>query len=252
MATLQFSHLSTQGEKGNEQTHPAMGRRAPDRRARRRCRSRRVAGDIVVGTPHEPPRNARRRRVPPASPAAARRSSSSSIRTSSSLRKPRRSTGRARRVRSRGRRAQQGAEGVERHVAADRHDPLYADSPDYAGTDPVLTRGPEPARLAQALRPHHRVRVRPVARPDRIFAAPATGGVWESTDGGANWRSIGDDAPDAGDGRPRLLDRERRHAHRGHRRQRRRRHLHADRPRRLHEHATTARRGRRRPASPTG
>src|SRR5215216_1359123 len=63
--------------------------------------------------------------------------------------------------------------------------PLHADSPDYAGSDPVLTAGPSQlgwknlsGRItAFAYDPKN---------ANRLFAAPATGGVWESTNGGGN------------------------------------------------------------------
>src|SRR5919198_2499467 len=72
--------------------------------------------------------------------------------------------------------------------------PLYADSPDYAGSDPVLNAGP-------SLLGWHNLSGRITAlaydpsTANRIFAAPATGGVWESTDGGTSWKSIGDNLP---------------------------------------------------------
>ena len=72
--------------------------------------------------------------------------------------------------------------------------PLHADSPDYAGTDPLLGAGV--SQLGW-----HTLSGRITAwasdpkTPGRIFAAPATGGVWESTDGGSSWRSVGDNLP---------------------------------------------------------
>jgi hypothetical protein len=73
--------------------------------------------------------------------------------------------------------------------------PLHADSSEYAGTDPLLNSGPSllgwkglSGRVtAFAFDP---------TNPNRVFAAPATGGIWESTTGGGNWRSIGDKIPD--------------------------------------------------------
>jgi hypothetical protein len=72
--------------------------------------------------------------------------------------------------------------------------PLYANSPDYAGSDPVLTAGP--SRLGWGgLSGRITAFASDPGNPNRIFAAPATGGVWESTTGGGNWRSIGDAIP---------------------------------------------------------
>jgi hypothetical protein len=72
--------------------------------------------------------------------------------------------------------------------------PLHADSPDYAGSDPALNSGP-------SLLGWHTLSGRISAwasdpkTAGRIFAAPATGGVWESADGGSGWRSVGDNLP---------------------------------------------------------
>src|SRR3954471_12421576 len=72
--------------------------------------------------------------------------------------------------------------------------PLHADSPDYAGTDPVLNTGPSQLGW-KGLSGRITAFTYDPANPSRIFAAPATGGVWESTTGGGNWRSIGDGIP---------------------------------------------------------
>jgi hypothetical protein len=72
--------------------------------------------------------------------------------------------------------------------------PLYANSPDYAGADPVLTAGP--SRLGWVgLSGRITAFASDPSSPNRIFAAPATGGVWESTTGGGNWRDIGSTIP---------------------------------------------------------
>jgi hypothetical protein len=72
--------------------------------------------------------------------------------------------------------------------------PLHADSPDYTGIDPVLTAGP--SRLGWSnLSGRITAFANDPANANRIFAAPATGGLWESTDGGQSWRSIGDTLP---------------------------------------------------------
>lgn len=71
--------------------------------------------------------------------------------------------------------------------------PLRADSPDYAGTDPVNS---GPSRLGwKGISGRITAFASDPANANRIFAAPATGGIWESTTGGGNWRSIGDDIP---------------------------------------------------------
>jgi hypothetical protein len=71
---------------------------------------------------------------------------------------------------------------------------LYADHPDYAGGDPVVTAGP--SRLGWSnLSGRITSFAYDPANTNRVFAGPAAGGVWESTDGGANWKSIGDGLP---------------------------------------------------------
>jgi hypothetical protein len=78
--------------------------------------------------------------------------------------------------------------------AAIGNSPLYANSPDYAGSDPVLTAGP--SRLGWVgLSGRITAFASDPANPNRILAAPATGGVWESTTGGGNWRDIGSKIP---------------------------------------------------------
>ena len=72
--------------------------------------------------------------------------------------------------------------------------PLYANSPDYAGTDPVLNSGV--SRLGWVkLSGRITAFTYDPRNTSRIFAAPATGGVWETTDGGNAWRSVGDGIP---------------------------------------------------------
>jgi hypothetical protein len=72
--------------------------------------------------------------------------------------------------------------------------PLYANSPDYAGSDPVVNSGP--SRLGWVgLSGRITAFASDPSTPDRIFAAPATGGVWESTAGGTGWRDIGSKIP---------------------------------------------------------
>lgn len=71
--------------------------------------------------------------------------------------------------------------------------PLHADSPDYAGSDPVNS---GPSRLGwKGLSGRVTAFAYDPANPNRVFAAPATGGIWESTSGGGDWRSIGDAIP---------------------------------------------------------
>ncbi len=71
--------------------------------------------------------------------------------------------------------------------------PLHADSPDYAGTDPVNS---GPSRLGwKGLSGRVTAFAFDPGNPNRVFAAPATGGVWESTTGGGNWQSVGDRIP---------------------------------------------------------
>ena len=72
--------------------------------------------------------------------------------------------------------------------------PLHADSPDYAGTDPVLHSGPSQLGW-KGISGRVTAFTYDPANPSRVFAAPATGGIWESTTGGGNWRSIGDGIP---------------------------------------------------------
>ena len=72
--------------------------------------------------------------------------------------------------------------------------PLHADSPDYAGSDPILNSGP--SRLGWSkLSGRITAFANDPVNPSRIFAAPATGGIWETTDGGSSWRSVGDNLP---------------------------------------------------------
>ena len=78
--------------------------------------------------------------------------------------------------------------------AAIGNTPLYANSPDYAGADPILTAGP--SRLGWVgLSGRITAFASDPSSPNRVFAAPATGGVWESTSGGGNWRDIGSKIP---------------------------------------------------------
>jgi hypothetical protein len=69
---------------------------------------------------------------------------------------------------------------------------LYADNPDYSGLDPVVTAGP--SRLGWS-NLSGRITDFAAVSPDRVFAAPAAGGIWETTNAGASWRSIGDNLP---------------------------------------------------------
>ncbi|HET7450138.1 MAG TPA: hypothetical protein VFJ78_06035 [Gaiellaceae bacterium] len=72
--------------------------------------------------------------------------------------------------------------------------PLHADSPEYAGIDPVLTAGP--SRLGwRSLSGRITAFTYDPSNPSRIFAAPATGGIWETANGGGTWRSVGDRIP---------------------------------------------------------
>lgn len=72
--------------------------------------------------------------------------------------------------------------------------PLHADSPDYAGTDPVFGAGVSQLGW-HTLSGRITAWTYDPAKSGRIFAAPATGGVWESGDGGSTWRSVGDTLP---------------------------------------------------------
>ena len=72
--------------------------------------------------------------------------------------------------------------------------PLHADSPDYAGTDPIVNTGPSQLGW-KSLSGRVTAFAYDPGNPNRVFAAPATGGIWESTTGGGNWRSIGDTIP---------------------------------------------------------
>jgi hypothetical protein len=72
--------------------------------------------------------------------------------------------------------------------------PLHADSPDYAGTDPLLGAGVSQLGW-HTLSGRITAWTYDPSTSGRIFAAPATGGVWESTDGGSSWRSVGDNLP---------------------------------------------------------
>jgi hypothetical protein len=72
--------------------------------------------------------------------------------------------------------------------------PLHADAPDYAGTDPLLGAGVSQLGW-HTLSGRITAWTYDPSTSGRIFAAPATGGVWESTDGGSSWRSVGDNLP---------------------------------------------------------
>ena len=67
--------------------------------------------------------------------------------------------------------------------------PLHADSPDYAGSDPILNAGP--SRLGWSkLSGRITAFATDPTNTSRVFAAPATGGIWETTDGGSSWREL--------------------------------------------------------------
>src|SRR5919202_2099567 len=72
--------------------------------------------------------------------------------------------------------------------------PLHADSPDYAGSDPVVTAGPSLLGW-KTLSGRITAFASDPANPSHVFAAPATGGLWESTAGGSGWRQVGDGLP---------------------------------------------------------
>ncbi len=72
--------------------------------------------------------------------------------------------------------------------------PLYADSPDYAGGDPVVTSGPSLLGWSKLSGRISGLAYDP-GKAGRVFAAPAAGGIWETADSGASWRSIGDALP---------------------------------------------------------
>jgi hypothetical protein len=69
---------------------------------------------------------------------------------------------------------------------------LNADNPDYAGGDPVVSAGP--SRLGWS-NLSGRITDFAAVSADHVFAAPAAGGIWETADAGASWRSIGDNLP---------------------------------------------------------
>jgi hypothetical protein len=71
--------------------------------------------------------------------------------------------------------------------------PLWANSPDYAGQNAYFS---GPSMLGWGgLSGRVTAFTYDPRNTNRIFAAPATGGVWESTVGGGQWRSIGDGIP---------------------------------------------------------
>jgi hypothetical protein len=72
--------------------------------------------------------------------------------------------------------------------------PLHADSPDYAGSDPVVTAGPSMLGW-KTLSGRITAFASDPANASHVFAAPATGGLWESTAGGSGWRQVGDGLP---------------------------------------------------------
>ena len=72
--------------------------------------------------------------------------------------------------------------------------PLWANSPQYAGQNAVNS-GPSALGWG-GLSGRITAFAYDPANSKRIFAAPATGGVWESDLGGGSWRSIGDGIPD--------------------------------------------------------
>src|SRR5258708_5538624 len=71
--------------------------------------------------------------------------------------------------------------------------PLWANNPDYAGTDPIFS---GPSRLGW-VKLSGRVNALAVDPSDgnRIFLGAAAGGLWETKNGGGNWQSIGDPLP---------------------------------------------------------
>ncbi len=72
--------------------------------------------------------------------------------------------------------------------------PLYANSPDYAGSDPVLTAGPSQLGWVK-LSGRVTSFAHDPAKYGRIFVASSDGGVFESADMGFAWRSIADNLP---------------------------------------------------------
>jgi hypothetical protein len=71
---------------------------------------------------------------------------------------------------------------------------LYANNPDYAGTDPVLGSGPSMLGWVKLSGRVTDIAADP-ANANHVFAAAAAGGIWESTNGGTSWRSIADSLP---------------------------------------------------------
>src|SRR5262249_11171970 len=71
--------------------------------------------------------------------------------------------------------------------------PLWANSPDYAGTDPIFS-GPSRLGWVKLSGRVNALTVDP-ANAGRLLLAAAAGGLWETTSGGASWRSIGDALP---------------------------------------------------------
>src|SRR5215210_1110021 len=71
---------------------------------------------------------------------------------------------------------------------------LYADHPDYAGTDPALGSGPSMLgwkRLSGRLTDF----AADPSNPQHLVASTAAGGVWETTNGGSSWQPIADSLP---------------------------------------------------------
>ena len=71
---------------------------------------------------------------------------------------------------------------------------LYADHPDYAGTDPALGSGPSMLgwkKLSGRLTDF----AADPANPQHLVASTAAGGVWETTNGGSSWQAIADSLP---------------------------------------------------------
>ena len=71
--------------------------------------------------------------------------------------------------------------------------PLWANNPDYAGTDPIFS-GPSRLGWVKLSGRVNALAVDP-SNGNRVFLGAAAGGLWETKDGGGSWQSIGDTLP---------------------------------------------------------
>src|SRR5258708_22028170 len=71
--------------------------------------------------------------------------------------------------------------------------PLWANNPDYAGTDPIFS-GPSRLGWVKLSGRVNALAVDP-SNGNRVFLGAAAGGLWETKNGGGSWQSIGDTLP---------------------------------------------------------